>query len=76
MHPLFTIVVALWSRYSVAVGAWSIIVANPVTLTLVLFILAMKAAPWLKKNGARRRRFNQCARAQDRVSLFSAAAPI
>jgi len=42
MYTLFTIGVALWLWYGLVVGAWPIIIANTITLTLAIFILAMK----------------------------------
>jgi MtN3 and saliva related transmembrane protein len=42
MFSLFSLGVLLWLAYGIALGAWPIIVANSVTLTLAGFILAMK----------------------------------
>jgi len=42
MYTIFTSGVALWLLYGLLIGAWPIIVANIFTLTLALFILAMK----------------------------------
>jgi MtN3 and saliva related transmembrane protein len=42
MYSLFTIGVALWLLYGIALGAWPVIVPNVVTLALALGILALK----------------------------------
>ena len=42
MYALFTVGVALWLCYGIVVGAWPIIIANIITLTLAIFILVMK----------------------------------
>lgn len=42
MYALFTLGVALWLVYGLAIGAWPVIVSNAVTLLLALFILGMK----------------------------------
>jgi MtN3 and saliva related transmembrane protein len=42
MYSIFTIGVALWLAYGLIIGAWPVIVANAITLTLALFILSMK----------------------------------
>ncbi|MBE7367357.1 SemiSWEET transporter [Ramlibacter pallidus] len=42
MYSVFTLGVALWLAYGVLQGAWPIIVANAITLTLASVILAMK----------------------------------
>ncbi|MEW5887360.1 MAG: SemiSWEET transporter [Pseudomonadota bacterium] len=42
MYSAFTLGVALWLVYGWLLGAWPIIVANAVTLSLALSILAMK----------------------------------
>lgn len=42
MYSVFTIGVTLWLVYGILLGAWPIIVANAVTLTLALFILGMR----------------------------------
>jgi MtN3 and saliva related transmembrane protein len=42
MYGAFTCGVALWLIYGVLLGAWPIIIANAVTLTLALSILVMK----------------------------------
>lgn len=42
MYSLFTVGVALWLLYGIGLGAWPVIAANAVTLTLALCILAMR----------------------------------
>ena len=42
MYCLFTLGIALWLVYGVLQNAWPLILANSVTLTLALCILAMK----------------------------------
>ena len=42
MYSVFTLGVALWLAYGVALAAWPIVVANAVTLCLAAAILAMK----------------------------------
>lgn len=42
MYSLFTLGIALWLVYGVLQGAWPLILANSVTFTLALCILAMK----------------------------------
>ena len=42
MYSAFTLGVALWLVYGVLLGAWPLIVANAVTLTLACVILGMK----------------------------------
>lgn len=42
MYGAFTLGVALWLAYGLALGAWPIVVANAVTLSLAASILAMK----------------------------------
>lgn len=42
MYGAFTLGVALWLVYGWLLGAWPIIIANAVTLSLALSILAMK----------------------------------
>jgi len=42
MYSAFTLGVALWLLYGVALGEWPIIVANAVTLALALTILVVK----------------------------------
>jgi MtN3 and saliva related transmembrane protein len=41
MYAIFTSGVALWLVYGLLLGAWPIIIANAITLTLALFILMM-----------------------------------
>lgn len=42
MFSLFSIGVLLWLAYGIVLGAWPIIIANTITLTLAVFILGMK----------------------------------
>jgi MtN3 and saliva related transmembrane protein len=42
MYSVFTVGVALWLAYGVALGDWPIIVANALTLALAATILVMK----------------------------------
>ncbi len=42
MYALFTIGVALWLVYGIALGSWPMIVANTVTFALAATILALK----------------------------------
>lgn len=42
MYGVFSLGVALWLAYGLALRAWPIVVANAVTLVLALFILLMK----------------------------------
>jgi MtN3 and saliva related transmembrane protein len=42
MYSVFTVGVALWLLYGLSLGAWSVVVANAVTLALALSILVMK----------------------------------
>lgn len=42
MYAVFTIGVAMWLVYGIALGAWPVIVANMVTLALAASILTMK----------------------------------
>jgi len=42
MYTIFTSGVVLWLVYGILLEAWPIIVANAITLTLALSILAMK----------------------------------
>ena len=44
MYLCFTLGVALWLAYGIALGKWPIIVANAVTLVLAASILAVKIA--------------------------------
>jgi MtN3 and saliva related transmembrane protein len=42
MYCVFAVGVALWLTYGLLLGAWPVVAANAVTLTLALAILAMK----------------------------------
>ena len=42
MYGLFTLGVALWLAYGLLLGAWPLIIANAVTVSLALAILVMK----------------------------------
>jgi MtN3 and saliva related transmembrane protein len=42
MYLLFTMGVALWLGYGILIGAWPVIVANAITLSLAVFILAIR----------------------------------
>jgi len=42
MYSVFTLGVALWLAYGLLLSAWPIVVANAITLSLALAILAMK----------------------------------
>jgi MtN3 and saliva related transmembrane protein len=42
MYSTFTVGVALWLGYGIALSAWPIVIANAVTLALAASILAMK----------------------------------
>jgi len=42
MYVAFTIGIALWFCYGVALGSWPIIISNAITFALTLTILAMK----------------------------------
>ena len=42
MYSAFTLGVALWLLYGVALGSWPVIMANAVTLTLASAILIMR----------------------------------
>ena len=42
MYSVFTLGVALWLVYGMLLGVWPIVVANVVTLSLAVSILAMK----------------------------------
>lgn len=42
MYSLFTMGVALWLLYGILLLAWPIIIANAITTSLALMILAMK----------------------------------
>ncbi|RYF53031.1 MAG: hypothetical protein EOO29_57125 [Comamonadaceae bacterium] len=51
MYSVFTLGVALWLAYGLALGAWPIVAANAITLALAGTILGMKVV-----YGARRPR--------------------
>jgi MtN3 and saliva related transmembrane protein len=42
MYSAFTLGVALWLAYGVALRAWPVVAANTITLALALAILVMK----------------------------------
>ena len=42
MYSAFTVGIALWLVYGLLMGAWPIVVANAVTLTMAVAILVMK----------------------------------
>lgn len=42
MYSVFTVGVSLWLAYGVLLGAWPIVLANAVTLSLAAAILTMK----------------------------------
>lgn len=42
MYAMFTVGVACWLAYGVALGSWPIVAANAVTLGLALVILTLK----------------------------------
>lgn len=42
MYTLFTAGIAFWLIYGIAIGAWPVIVANAITLSLAVFILWMR----------------------------------
>ncbi len=42
MYSMFTLGVSLWLVYGLMLRAWPIVIANVVTITLALAILAMK----------------------------------
>lgn len=44
MYTAFTLGVALWLVYGLAIGSWPVSIANMITLTLALSILTMKLA--------------------------------
>ncbi len=51
MYSAFTLGVALWLVYGFALGAWPLIVANSVTLSLALAILVMRVRYGGKRAG-------------------------
>lgn len=44
MYSVFTVGVALWLAYGVALGEWPIVIANALTLALATTILTVKIA--------------------------------
>ena len=42
MYSVFTVGIALWLVYGIFLGAWPIVIANGITLSLASAILAMK----------------------------------
>lgn len=42
MYALFTLGVAMWLVYGVAIGSWPIIIANAVTFLLAALVLCLK----------------------------------
>lgn len=42
MYSAFTVGVALWLAYGLVLGAWPIVIANAITLTLAAAIVVMK----------------------------------
>jgi MtN3 and saliva related transmembrane protein len=42
MYSAFTLGVALWLVYGLLLAAWPIVIANAITLSLAIAILAMK----------------------------------
>ena len=42
MYSAFTLGVAFWLAYGIALGAWPVVIANAITLCLALSILVMK----------------------------------
>ena len=52
MYSLFTLGVALWLAYGLALGEWPIIAANAVTLALSATILAVKVLEDRKRRPA------------------------
>jgi MtN3 and saliva related transmembrane protein len=42
MYAIFIAGVALWLAYGLLIGAWPVIVANIITLTLAVFILVLR----------------------------------
>ena len=42
MYSCFTVGVAMWLIYGLFLGAWPIVIANFITLSLAVMILAMK----------------------------------
>jgi MtN3 and saliva related transmembrane protein len=42
MYSVFTVGISLWLAYGLLLGAWPIVIANGVTLSLAVSILVMK----------------------------------
>jgi MtN3 and saliva related transmembrane protein len=63
MYLMFTLGVAFWLAYGLAIGQWPVIVANAVTLVLASLILLTK---WQVERGTRRERSPGDATAADR----------
>lgn len=42
MYGVFTLGIALWLLYGLALGSWPMVIANTVTLTLSLLMLGLK----------------------------------
>jgi MtN3 and saliva related transmembrane protein len=55
MYGAFTLGVAMWLAYGLALGEWPIVVANGVTLALSATILAVKIIEDRKRHGSPRR---------------------
>ncbi|MFO1271794.1 MAG: SemiSWEET transporter [Rubrivivax sp.] len=55
MYSAFTLGVALWLAYGIALGEWPIIIANAFTVTLAAIILATKIAVERSRPAAGRR---------------------
>jgi len=55
MYGAFTLGVAMWLAYGLALGEWPIVVANGVTLALSATILAVKIIEDRKRHGSLRR---------------------
>jgi MtN3 and saliva related transmembrane protein len=51
MYSAFTLGVALWLAYGIAIGRWPIIVANAVTLALAATILVTKVRVETRRGG-------------------------
>ena len=49
MYSLFTLGVALWLFYGIALQSWPIILANGITLALAGVVLALKISHLLRK---------------------------
>jgi MtN3 and saliva related transmembrane protein len=52
MYGAFTLGVAMWLAYGLAIGEWPIVVANGVTLALSATILAVKIMEDRKRRGS------------------------